>query len=55
MPTLLMMVPTGVAAVNIDATNINTGLAIPKDLGNNLRPLSQQREQFLIKQTSSGI
>ena len=36
MPTLLMMAPTGVAAVNIDATTINTGPAIPKDIGDNL-------------------
>lgn len=38
--TVLMMAPTGVAAVNIDATTINTGLAIPKDVGHNLLALS---------------
>ena len=47
MPTLLMMAPTGVAAVNIDATTINTGLAIPKDTGDNLRPLSDQKRTQL--------
>lgn len=52
MPTLLMMAPTGVAAVNIDATTINTGLAIPKDVGDNLRPLSdQKRTQLRISVT----
>ena len=47
MPTLLMMAPTGVAAVNIDATTINTGLAIPKDVGDNLRALSDQKRTQL--------
>ena len=32
LPTVLLMAPTGVAAVNIDGTTINTGLAIPKKL-----------------------
>ena len=47
MPTLLMMAPTGVAAVNIDATTINTGLAFPKDVGDNVRPLSDQKRTQL--------
>ena len=47
MPTLLMMAPTGVAAVNIDATTINTALAIPKDVGDNLRALSDQKRTQL--------
>ena len=29
LPTVLLMAPTGVAAINIDGTTINTGLAIP--------------------------
>ena len=41
------MAPTGVAAVNIDGTTINTGLAIPKDVGDNLRPLSDQKRTQL--------
>ena len=42
-----MMAPTGVAAVNIDATTINTALAIPKDVGDNLRALSDQKRTQL--------
>ena len=41
------MAPTGVAAVNIDATTINTALAIPKDVGDNLRALSDQKRTQL--------
>ena len=29
LPTVLLMAPTGVAAVNISGTTVNTGLAIP--------------------------
>ena len=47
MPTVLMMAPTGVAAVNIDSTTINTGLAIPKDTGDNLPALSDQKRTQL--------
>ena len=49
MPTLLMMAPTGVAAVNIDATSINTGLVIPKDVGDNLRALSDKKRISLAE------
>ena len=44
---VLMMAPTGVAAVNIDGTTINTGLAIPKDVGDNLPALSDQKRTQL--------
>ena len=44
---VLMMAPTGVAAVNIDGTTINTGLAIPKDAGDNLPALSDQKRTQL--------
>ena len=47
MPTVLMMAPTGVAAVNIDSTTINTGLAIPKDTEDNLPALSDQKRTQL--------
>ena len=49
MPIVLMMAPTGVVAVNIDSTTINTGLAIPKDTGDNLPALlDQKRTQLRI-------
>ena len=37
LPTVLLMAPTGVAAVNISGTTVNTALAIPKHT--NLPPL----------------
>ena len=39
LPKVLLMAPTGVAAVNISGSTINTALAIPKDVGTNLSPL----------------
>ena len=47
MPTVLMMAPTGVAAVNINGTTINTGLGIPKDAGDKLPALSDQKRTQL--------
>ena len=44
LPTVLLMAPTGVAAVNFNGTTVNTGLAIPKDAGNNLPPLPDQKK-----------
>ena len=44
LPTVLLMAPTGVAAVNISGKTINTGLAIPKDAGINLPPLTHQKK-----------
>ena len=38
------MAPTGVAAININGTTIHTALAIPKEAGDNLPPISDQRE-----------
>ena len=35
-PTVLLMAPTGVAAININGTTIHTALAIPKESGHNL-------------------
>ena len=42
-PTVLLMAPTGVAAINITGTTIHTALAIPKESGDNLPPLSDQK------------
>ncbi|XP_028414140.1 uncharacterized protein LOC114537203 [Dendronephthya gigantea] len=47
LPTVLLMAPTGVAAINIDGTTINTGLAIPKEAGDIVPPLSDQRKTQL--------
>ena len=42
-PTVLLMAPTGVAAININGTTIHTALAIPKEAGDNLPPMSDQK------------
>ena len=40
-PTVLLLAPTGVAAININGNTINSGLAISKNIfGNHLGPLS---------------
>ena len=44
LPTVLLMAPTGVAAVNIGGTTINTALAIPKDIGDNITAMSDQKK-----------
>ena len=44
LPTVLLMAPTGVAAINIDETTIHTGLAIPKETGDYLPAMSDQRK-----------
>ena len=38
------MPPTGVAAINIDGTTINTEIAIPKETGDYLPAMSDQRK-----------
>ena len=35
LPSVLLMAPTGVAAININGTTIHTALAIPRECGNN--------------------
>ena len=40
-PTVLLTAPTGVAAINIDGTTINTALAIPKNTGDVLPAMSR--------------
>jgi len=44
LPTVLLMAPTGVSAININGTTINTGLAIPKDTSDNLPAMSDQKK-----------
>lgn len=43
LPTVLLMAPTGVAAINSDGTTINTALAIPVLTGDNVPPMSDQK------------
>ena len=38
------MAPTGVSAINIEGTTINTGLAIPKETSENLPAMSDQKK-----------
>ena len=48
-PTVLLMALTGVAAINIDGTTINSPLAIPKETGDNVPAMSDQnRTQMRI-------
>lgn len=47
LPTVLLMAPTGVAAINIDAATVNTGLAVPKETGDNLPAMSDQKKTQL--------
>ena len=47
LPTVLLMAPTGVAAINIDGTTINTALAIPKEAGDNVPAMSDQKKTQL--------
>jgi ATP-dependent exoDNAse (exonuclease V) alpha subunit len=47
LPTLLLMAPTGVAAINIGGTTINTALAIPKQTGDNLPAMLDQKKTQL--------
>lgn len=42
-PSVLLMAPTGVAAININGTTIHTALAIPKESGDNVKPMSDQK------------
>ena len=42
-PSVLLMAPTGVAAININGTTVNTALAIPRECGNNVPAMSDQK------------
>ena len=48
LPSVLLMAPTGVAALNISGTTVNTGLAIPKHTGINLPPLPDQKKTLRL-------
>lgn len=43
-PTVLLAAPTGVAAINIDGKTINTALALPKNTGEVLPTMSDQKK-----------
>ena len=47
MTTVLLVAPTGVAAVNISGTTINSASAIPKDVGDTLPAMSDQKKTQL--------
>ena len=47
MTTVHLVAPTGVAAVNINRTTINSALAIPKDVGDTLPAMSDQKKTQL--------
>ena len=53
-PIVLLLAPTGVAAINIEGTTINSGLSIPKNAGYKLSAMSDQkkRQQFSFMKTS---
>ena len=42
--SVLLIAPTGVAAININATTIHTALSIPKETGDNIPQLSDQKK-----------
>ena len=42
-PSVLLMAPTGVAAININGTTLNTALATPRECGNNVPAMSDQK------------
>ena len=44
LPAVLLLAPTGVAAININGTTINTGLGIPKETGAYLPAICDQRK-----------
>ena len=46
-PAVLLMAPTGVAAININGTTIHSALAIPKESGDNLPPMSDHKRTLL--------
>ena len=47
-PSVLLLAPTGVAAINIGGNTINSGLAISKNIfGEHVGPLSDERKSAL--------
>ena len=43
LPSVFLTAPTGVAAINISGTTIHTALAIPRECGNNVPAMSDQK------------
>ena len=43
LPSVLLMAPTGVAAININRTTVHSALAIPRECGNNVPSMSDQK------------
>ena len=52
LPTVLLMAPTGVSAINIEGTTIHSALAIPKETGDNLPPMSDQKKTQMRRSLS---
>lgn len=47
LPTVLLAAPTGVSAININGTTVNTALSIPKEVGDILPAMSDQKRTQL--------
>ena len=43
LPSMLLMDPTGVAAINTNGTTVHTALAIPRECRNNVPAMSDQK------------
>jgi hypothetical protein len=43
LPSVLLAAPTGVAAININGTTVHSALAIPRECGNNVPAMSDQK------------
>ena len=43
LPSVLLMAPTGVAAINISGTTVHAALAIPRECGNSVPAMSDQK------------
>ena len=53
-PRVLLSAPTGVAAININGTTINTALAIPKNTGDTL-PAMSDKKRTQMRPSSSEL
>lgn len=47
-PTVLLMAPTGVTAINIDGMTTNTALEIPKETTDNVPAMSNQNRTHKV-------
>ena len=43
LPSVLLLAPTGVATININGTTVHSALAIPRECGNNVPAMSDQK------------